>query len=108
MSWETAQALQKIGLKPGDRVAVIAAKGEGHWARLAKLKVVAELRWGQDGAFWAGGHATRERVFAAFAATGSRVVVVKEPPPSAANEGWVQLGETPYYAYRLAADPAPN
>jgi hypothetical protein len=100
--WQVAQNLRNIGLKPGETVAVIAGKAEGHWARLAEVKIVAELPLGQDGIFWRGDSALQGRVFDAFASTGARLVVVKDPPTDAAKFGWQQLGDTPYYAHTLA------
>jgi hypothetical protein len=104
-NWEVAQNLAKIGIQPGDRVSVIAAMGQAHWARLAGVKVVAEVPLGQDTVFWAANAPTKEKVLAAFASTGSCVAVVKDPPPSARNEGWTELGETPYYVHKLPANP---
>ena len=103
--WETAKGLQAVGIKPSDTISVIASKQEVHWARLAGVKIVAELPFGQDYLFWAADSSAKERVFAAFASTGSCVVVVKNPPPTARNEGWIQLGETDYYAYELQGEP---
>ncbi len=104
-NWQVAQNLRNIGLKPGERVAVIAGKAEAHWARLAEVKIVAELPLGQDGAFWQGDSALQERVFAAFASAGARVVLVKDPPSGAIKFGWRQLGDTPYYAHPLPGNP---
>jgi hypothetical protein len=100
-NWQVAQNLGHFGLKPGDRVAVIAGKAEGHWARLAGVKIVAEMPLGQEGTFWQGDSALQERVFASFASTGSRLVVVKDPPLGATKDGWLQLGDTPYYVHLL-------
>jgi hypothetical protein len=101
-NWLVAQNLRNIGLKPGERVAVIAGKAEGHWARLAEIKIVAELPLGQEGPFWEGDSALQGRVFAAFASTGARLVVVKEPPSGATKLGWQRLGDTPYYVHSLS------
>lgn len=102
VNWEVAEALGSMGLGPGDRVAVIASKAETHWARLAGVKIVVELPLGQDALFWAADSSTQKTVFAAFASTGSRMAVVKSPPPGAARRGgWLRLGETDYYAHGL-------
>lgn len=104
VNWQVAQSLQAIGIKPGDKISVIASSQNVHWARLAGVKVVAELPLGQDGPFWGADGATKDKVFAALASTGSRVAVVKDPPPTAKNEGWVPLGETGYYAHLMSSD----
>ena len=103
--WEVAQNLHKLGVEPGDKVSIIAGKAVAHWARLAGVKIVAELPLGEDGIFWSGDRATQERVFAAFAGTGSRVVVVKDPPPDIALKDWHRLGDTDYYAHFLPVFP---
>jgi len=103
--WDVAQSLAGIGLKPGDRLAVIATAGQNHWARLANVKVAAELPLGQEGLFWEGDQATQDRVFDAFRKTGSVAVLVKNPPLGCIRQGWTQLGDTPYYLHSLT--PAP-
>ncbi len=102
-NWQVAQDLRNMGLKPGERVAVIAGKAEGHWARLAGVKIVAELPFGQDGIFWQGDSELQDRVFNAFAGTGVRFVVVRDPPIGAIKFGWRQLGDTSYYVHALPA-----
>ncbi len=103
--WEAAQNLHKFGVNPGDKVSILAGKAVGHWARLAGVKIVAELPLGEDAAFWSGDRATQERVFAAFSSTGSRAVVVKDPPPDMAVKDWHRLGDTDYYAHLLSVHP---
>jgi hypothetical protein len=103
--WDVAQNLANIGVKPGDKAALIASKAGVHWARLANLQIVSELPLGQDEIFWNADRATQERVFAAFASTGSRVVVVKDPPPGAPKDIWSPLGDTSYYVHILPGNP---
>ncbi|HKW55759.1 MAG TPA: hypothetical protein VJN42_00250 [Candidatus Acidoferrum sp.] len=101
INWEVGMHLREIGIQPGDTVSVIASREEVHWARLAGVRIVAELPLGQDGLFWAGDDATQERVFDAIAKTGAVTVVVRDAPPGAVRRGWIKLGDTPYYAYLL-------
>lgn len=103
--WIVAQSLSNIGLKPGDRVSVIAGKAEAHWARLSGLTIVAEVPLGQDVLFWGSERTKQNQVFAKIATTGARAVVARDPPPGEARSGWVQLGDTGYYAYLLPASP---
>lgn len=105
IDWKVAQSLRAIGLKPGDRVAVIAGRAEGHWARLSGVQIVAEVPLGDDTLFWASDRPKQNEVFAKFVTTGSRAVVAKDPPPGEARYGWVQLGDTTYYAYLLPPNP---
>jgi 4-amino-4-deoxy-L-arabinose transferase-like glycosyltransferase len=103
--WDVAQNLSKIGVKPGDKFALIGSTEGVHWARLAGVQIVSVLPLGDDEVFWNADRATQERVFAAFASTGSRLVVVKDPPPGSARENWRQLGNTPYYTHLLPGNP---
>jgi hypothetical protein len=43
----------------------------------------------------------KEKVFQLLASTGARMVVTKDPPPCAINEGWVPISRTGFYVYRL-------
>jgi len=103
-NWKVAQGLQAIGIRSGDRVSVIASKGEVHWARIAGARIVAELPLGKDYLFWAADPSAQDKVFAAFASTGSCIAVAKDPPPSATSRGWLRLSDTNYYVHSLSKD----
>jgi hypothetical protein len=104
-SWEAAQKLKELGVRPGDRVALIGVLAEQHLMRLANVKAVAELRYRDERRFWTGDADLQDTVFAAFAATGSRIVVAAHAPVTAVKEGWTRLGNTDYYARSLPANP---
>lgn len=99
--WQAAQGLHQLGVQPGDKVSIITGMAVAHWARLADVKIVAELPIGQEAAFWQGDRATRATVYAVFARTGSRAVVMKDPPLDAVRDNWQQLGSSSYYARLL-------
>ena len=100
-NWQVAQGLRVIGLHPGDKISALSLTAEVHWARLAGVKIVSEIPMGDASIFWTGDAAAKRRVFQVFAATGARAVVTKDPPPSAAKEGWIPLANTGFYAYQL-------
>jgi hypothetical protein len=102
-NWEAAKNLKELGVRPGDRVALIGVLAEQHLMRLAQVKAVAELRYRDEHEFWTGDASVQERVFEAFAATGSRIVVAVHAPITATKEGWIRLGDTAYYARLLPA-----
>ncbi len=104
-SWEAAQKLKEFGVRPGDRVALIGILSEQHLMRLSKVRAVAELRYRDEQEFWTGNAALQDRVFTAFAATGSKIVVATHVPVTAVKEGWIRLGNTDYYARSLLARP---
>jgi hypothetical protein len=97
--------LKELGTNPGDRVALIGVLAEQHFMRLAKVKGVAELRYSDEREFWTGDSSLQGRVFAAFATTGSRIVVATHVPITAVKEGWFRLGNTDYYMRPLLVRP---
>jgi hypothetical protein len=99
--WQAAQGLHRLGVRPGEKVAIITGPANAHWARLAGVKIVAELPVGQEGIFWRGDESARTRVYGAFLATGSRAVIVKDPPVDAVRDSWTQLGNSSFYAHLL-------
>jgi 4-amino-4-deoxy-L-arabinose transferase-like glycosyltransferase len=104
-NWQAAEKLKQLGVRPGDRVALIGVIAEQHWLRLAGVKAVAELRFRDEQEFWTGDAALQSSVFRAFAAAGSSMVVAARAPATAVKEGWIPLGDTDLYAHRLPAGP---
>jgi hypothetical protein len=107
---EAARELSRMGLRPGDKVAVIGDGFRAYWARLARARIVAEIASrgpygevtaGDEESFWGAGDAIKSRVFEAFAETGAVMVVTDNLPPFAASAGWQRLGGTRYYARPL-------
>jgi len=94
-----AQDLAELGVKPGDRVAFVGgAIADVYWARLARVKIVAETPEG----YWTSAPAKRDMVIHAFAASGARVAVTADIPADADATGWRPLAGTKYSAYLLA------
>jgi 4-amino-4-deoxy-L-arabinose transferase-like glycosyltransferase len=108
IDWEVSQALRAVGIHSGDRVAAISAVGEVQWARLAGVKVVSEIPFAQEDAFWNADPETQRKVFEILARTGARIVVTKQPPTSATHPGWIPLGSTGFFAYRLLVQGPDN
>lgn len=101
VSWQVAQGIQVLGVNPGDTISGLSLTAEVHWARLARVRIVSEIPLGDGNTFWMESPEEKRRVFQVFAATGAKVVVTKDPPFSAAKEGWIPLAETGFYAHRL-------
>lgn len=91
-----AEQLQKVGARQGDKVAVIGDGTGAYWARLAKLKIVAEVMGANHGAaqFWESSEETKEKVYAAFASAGASLAVASCPSPAA--NGWQAIPGTDY------------
>ena len=101
VDWEVAQGLHHLGLQPGDSVAGLSRVAEAQWARLAGLKIVAEIPLGDENVFWVADREGKQNIFRVLAGTGAKILITKDPPPSAIKEGWIPLGNTSFYAHPL-------
>jgi hypothetical protein len=102
-----AQWLSRNRARPGDSVALMGFGLDAYWARLAGLRIVAELPKENSERFWEADSALRSQVIGAFTRTGARILVAEKVPPSAPLAGWTQIDQTDYYAYRLEEGAAP-
>ncbi|MBE2199753.1 MAG: hypothetical protein IAE79_14155 [Anaerolinea sp.] len=101
---ETAVALHELGLQPGDHVGIIGYGFDAFWARLARVKIVAEMPPEAADAFWLAGDEVQEQVLAAFAYSGAQAIVAEYVPAYADTSGWQPVGNSSYYIYLLASD----
>jgi len=99
--FEIAEALRNLGIQPGDKVAGLSRVAEAHWARLAGVKIVAEIPLGNELSFWTLPPDRQREVLETVAGTGAKAIVTNSFPSSAINAGWTPLGETGYYALVL-------
>jgi hypothetical protein len=105
-----ATAMQRLGLKPGDRIASLeySLYGMSTWARLARARIVAEVYYAPGLAecasndFWTSDAAAQEKVIQAVEKTGARVIVSHAAPAPPVAAGWGRVGNTDYYAYWLS------
>lgn len=98
---EVAEALHEQGVQQGDQVAVIGYGFSSFWARLARVRIVAEMLDFEAGPFWAGGPAVQSEVIEAFARTGAKAIVAEHVPGYASLTGWHQVGDSDHYIYLL-------
>jgi hypothetical protein len=106
-SFEVAGALGRMGIRPGDKVAIIGwgSSADGaFWARLARLRIVAEIPQGagfyEGQKFWQAPDTTKIQALQAVALTGAKIVVA--PLPEFIRQPrWQRLGDTNYYAFSL-------
>lgn len=96
-----AQALQELGVKPGDRVGVIGYAYDSFWARLARVRIVAEMLEADAMELWRGDEALQQEVLQSFASTGVRAVVAEYVPAYARLNDWDQVGNSNYFIYRF-------
>jgi 4-amino-4-deoxy-L-arabinose transferase-like glycosyltransferase len=109
---EVAAELSRMGVRPGDKVAMVGDSFRAYWARLARARIVAEIpsrgpygeiTAGDEDKFWRADDAIKSQVFEALAKAGAVMVVTDNVPPLVAAQGWQKLGNTRYYAHPLTA-----
>jgi hypothetical protein len=104
VQWQVAEGLSRVGVQPGDKVAIL---GQGtfsfgaYWARLARVKIVAEVFTEDVDKFLAAGTSVRSQVIESFAKAGAKAVVAFKIPSDLAKDGWEKIENTDYFAYRL-------
>ncbi len=96
---EVAQAIHGRGVRPGDPVAFIGETFNAYWARVARVRIVAEIPIGETAGFWALDAARSSSALEALKNAGARVVVSKNVPKSVPETHWQRLGATEYRAY---------
>ncbi len=102
IEWEAAQSLQQLGLRPGEKVAVLGQylAPHYHWARLARVKIVAEVF--DEKSFWEADPVIRAEILRRIKNTGVKAIVQRpgfKIPNGAIAPGWRKVGNTDYYAY---------
>jgi hypothetical protein len=101
-----AEQLWRMGILPGDKVAVIGDGTGAYWARLAKLRIVAEIMGMNHGAaqFWAAPDQVKQEAYQAFAKSHAVAVVASCPSPPPLSQEWRPLEGTRYCVRPLLPD----
>jgi len=94
---EVAQELRRSGVNAGDRVAVFGYAFTSFWARLARVRVAAEMLPNDAELFWSTEAATRDEILRVLARNGVRAVVAESVPATADTTGWRQVGRSNFY-----------
>jgi hypothetical protein len=96
-----AEALLAAGIRPGDRVGIIGDGYEAAWARMAGVRITAQIPDREPGtavsvteSFWSADEATRAAALEAMRATGIRAVVSLRQPPLADHWQWKRLASS--------------
>ena len=94
----TAEALLAAGIRPGERVGVIGDGWDAGWARIAGVRITAQVPEHEPGmpvspvaTFWAADEKTRAAALEAMRATGVRAVVSMREPSLADHGSWKRL-----------------
>jgi hypothetical protein len=95
-----AKELWQMGLQPGDKVAIIGDGTHAYWARLAKLRIVAEIMDLKGGTreFWGSPPETQTKVYAAFHRAHATKIIATcfSSCPAEIPSGWQSIQGTPY------------
>jgi hypothetical protein len=93
-----AKELQAMGAQPGDKVAVIGDGASAYWARIGKLRIVAEIMdtYGGSKEFWDAPEEVRQNVYNLLAEARAKLVVTTCPPCPPATLGWKSIAGTSY------------
>jgi hypothetical protein len=107
---QLSDALRNRGLKPGDGVGLLNFDPfwlpVTHWARLGRLRIIAEMPNHEADRFFAMPDSQRTEAIDAFAKAGARALIAAGVPPDKTLPGWERLGNTNYYVLQL--DDAKN
>ena len=103
---EIAEGLRELGVRPGESIGFVGYAFGAHFARLAGVKIVAQLHGRDAPRFWEAPGSTRQAVLEAFAEAGARAVIAERVPPHASQNGWRKIGDTSHWAYLPATGSA--
>lgn len=96
---EIAEGLLANGLKRGDRIGFLGYSFSAYWAKLARLKIVAEIHPEDLPAFWQLDIERQSDALQSFAESGA-VAVISEPVSASSKvPGWERIGNTGYLLY---------
>jgi 4-amino-4-deoxy-L-arabinose transferase-like glycosyltransferase len=101
VDWIVAEKLKRLGLAPGDTVAVAGDAVNPSWPHIAQLSIVAEIGHGSTGFWWAADPPAKSRVFQALAGTGAKALVADRMPAPDWSGDWQQIGNTTYFVHLL-------
>lgn len=95
--WYHATVMRKAGVSPGTPVGVIGnAQVASRWARLARVRIVAETPAADVDSFLDASDGTIAAVIAAFRQTPARVLIAEGLPAEAKWSGWTPVEGTRY------------
>jgi hypothetical protein len=102
INWQVASHFKNIGMKEGDKVGVVGIYDDYYWARLARLRIIAEIPSEEEIInFWASDKNVKSQVLNAFRNAGAKILVAGRAPDIVSKNGWKNIEDTPYYYYVL-------
>ncbi|AOS82853.1 hypothetical protein BIU88_01010 [Chlorobaculum limnaeum] len=100
--WQVADNLAKMGVRPGDRVAVLGFDDEElYWARLAKVKIIAAM----SADYYSSKKRKKTIALNVLKKAGVNALVIPSLPPWVSDKDlspdWDKIGETKTYIYKF-------
>jgi hypothetical protein len=108
--FDVAESLHENGVAAGDFVAWIRPAAPQHgepsrerydWARLAHVRIIAEIPGVDEQRFWNSSTEIQSEVVQALKSTRAKVLISTQPPASTSQLPWQPLGATGYYMLSL-------
>jgi hypothetical protein len=103
-SWRVADGLGRMGVGPGTLVGLLETplgplgnSKQLYWARLARVRIVAEIYTTDAATYWASEEHVKRQVEEAFARARVAIMVTNRIPKWAFTHGWHPIGTTGYY-----------
>jgi len=103
LDWRIAEGLRHMGVNPGDKVGSLEYSNQfnARWARLARVRIAAEIYGGGEDEFWRSDPQIRSRAISTFAAAGVKLIVARKFAGGADSAGWEPIEDTGCYVYFL-------
>jgi hypothetical protein len=98
---DVAKSLNNLGVMPGDKVGVIGYGYDSFWARLARVKIVAELLDKDAVDLWYADEELWQSVLKSFADIGVSAVVAEYVPGDVYMNNWHRVGNSNYFIFRF-------
>jgi hypothetical protein len=96
-----AAGLVELPVHPGEEIATIGVSNNIYWARLARLRVIAEIPADEAADFWAAPPAVRSAIYERLDENKVVAIVARGIPSQAAVKPWRKLADN-FYACRLS------
>lgn len=112
--FDVAQGLHENGVAAGDLVAWIRPAAPQHgepsrerydWARLAHVRIIAEIPGVDEQRFWNSSSEIQAGVVQALKTTRAKVLISTQPPASSSQLPWQAIGTTGYFMLPLQSKP---
>jgi hypothetical protein len=92
-SWFIARQASALGIRAGDRIALVGSPFEAYWVRTVRARIVAVVPPPSTAAFMTLPEPQRSRLYSEFEKAGATKVVVQQPAPPGGQDGSWTLGQ---------------